>query len=68
MLQHAGPLPQDMVETVNQYRQSPEAQDKNRIGALLVNQATKDSTQTLTHTLWLLYNVLPANSRQKPHR
>ena len=36
-------------------------------GVLQGTQQTQ-ATKTLTHTLWALYNVLPANSVQPPHR
>ena len=36
-------------------------------GVLLGTQQTQ-ATKTLTHTLWALYNVLPAYSVQAPHR
>ena len=40
----------------------------NRMGILLGNKITEDSTKTLTHTLWSLLNVLPAGDAQRPHR
>ena len=42
--------------------------NKNRQGILLGNLYTKESTKTITPTLWALYNKLPANTFQKPHR
>ena len=39
----------------------------NRNGILLGNIDTP-LTKTLTHSMWSLYNVLPANSKQKAHR
>ena len=44
--------------------QNPEA---NRSGILLANPNFAQ-TMTLTHTLWSLYNALPAHVVQKPHR
>ena len=41
--------------------------DKNRNGILLANPDCPQ-TKTLTHSMWSLYNLLPANSRQKAHR
>jgi len=44
-----------------------EAEGRNRTGFLLSNP-NFPLTMTLTHTLWALYNVLPAGVVQKPHR
>ena len=44
-----------------------EAEGRNRTGFLLANP-NFPHTMTLTHTLWALYNVLPAGVVQKPHR
>lgn len=44
-----------------------EALGRNRTGILLSNP-NFPLTMTLTHTLWALYNVLPAGVTQKPHR
>ncbi|WP_319379652.1 hypothetical protein [Thiomicrorhabdus sp.] len=43
------------------------AAGRNRTGFLLSNP-NFPLTMTLTHTLWALYNVLPAGVTQKPHR
>jgi gentisate 1,2-dioxygenase len=43
-------------------------QELNRLGILLGNRVTELSTKTITHTMWSLLNVLPANNVQKPHR
>ncbi|WP_238696214.1 hypothetical protein [Thiomicrorhabdus sediminis] len=43
------------------------AEGRNRTGFLLSNP-NFPITMTLTHTLWALYNVLPAGVAQKPHR
>jgi gentisate 1,2-dioxygenase len=48
-------------------RQANEGKDKNRNGILLANPDCPQ-TKTLTHTMWSLYNLLPAKSRQKAHR
>lgn len=42
--------------------------EKNRNGILLGHEKTKDGTKTITPTLWALYNKLPKNHFQKPHR
>lgn len=44
-----------------------EAAGRNRTGVLLANP-NFPLTMTLTHTLWSLYNALPAGVHQKPHR
>ncbi|WP_373017226.1 hypothetical protein [Thiomicrorhabdus sp.] len=44
-----------------------EAIGRNRTGILLSNP-NFPLTMTLTHTLWSLYNALPAGVMQKPHR
>ncbi|MDH5301948.1 MAG: hypothetical protein OEW58_11360 [Gammaproteobacteria bacterium] len=46
---------------------SPDALQRNRIGVLLTNPACP-LTKTMTHTLWSLYNILPAGATQLPHR
>lgn len=43
------------------------AEGRNRTGFLLSNP-NFPLTMTLTHTLWALYNALPAGVAQKPHR
>jgi gentisate 1,2-dioxygenase len=57
-----------LMAEVERIRHSPGAQHKNRMGILLGNKATEDSTKTLSHTLWSLLNVLPAGDAQRPHR
>lgn len=44
-----------------------EGEGRNRTGILLSNP-NFPKTMTLTHTLWSLYNALPAGVVQKPHR
>ena len=41
---------------------------EGRLGILLGNKTTADSTKTLTHTLWALLNTIPAGDAQRPHR
>ncbi len=48
-------------------RNAEDALSRNRIGILLSNPACP-LTKTLTHTLWSLYNILPAGATQLPHR
>ena len=54
----------DKVESI---RDKPGSEHANRLGTLIGNPQTSE-TKTLTHTLWALLNILPANSMQKPHR
>jgi gentisate 1,2-dioxygenase len=43
--------------------------NNNRKGILLSNKDTeKVGTNTITHTLWALYNELPPNTIQRPHK
>lgn len=42
-------------------------ENRNRNGIILGNPAS-EATRTMTHSMWSLYNVLPAHSVQKPHR
>jgi gentisate 1,2-dioxygenase len=57
-----------MLAEVERIKHQPGAEHLNRMGILLGNKITEDSTKTLTHTLWSLLNVLPANDKQRPHR
>ena len=59
---------QVMLSEVERISHEPGAEHRNRLGILLGNSTTEDSTKTLTHTLWSLLNVLPAQSQQRPHR
>lgn len=54
-----------LTNELNKVRQQGEG--RNRTGVLLSNP-NFPLTMTLTHTLWALYNVLPAGVVQKPHR
>ena len=58
---------QTLEDTVKKLKADPESAKKNRIGVLLGTEQTQ-TTKTLTHVLWALFNVLPAKSVQKPHR
>ena len=57
-----------MLSEIDEIRENNDWTMLNRLGILLGNRATEDSTKTLTHTMWSLLNVLPAKSMQKPHR
>lgn len=58
---------QSLVSAVKQLADEPESKEKNRIGVLLGTKQTQ-ATKTLTHVMWVLFNVLPAGTTQKPHR
>lgn len=57
-----------MLAEVERIKHQPGAEHRNRMGILLGNKITEDTTKTLTHTLWSLLNVLPAGDAQRPHR
>lgn len=57
-----------MLAEVERIKHQPGVEHRNRMGILLGNKITEDSTKTLTHTLWSLLNVLPAGDAQRPHR
>jgi gentisate 1,2-dioxygenase len=58
---------EQLNEELEKVRRANEGKDKNRNGILLANPDCPQ-TKTLTHTMWSLYNLLPAKSRQKAHR
>lgn len=58
---------ESLVGAVKKLAADPEAKDKNRIGVLLGTHQTKE-TKTITHVMWVLFNLLPGNTTQKPHR
>lgn len=53
---------------VEELRHNPETKHRNRCGVLLGISETENTTKTLTHTMWALLNLLPANTSQPPHR
>jgi gentisate 1,2-dioxygenase len=57
-----------LLAEVERIRHQPGAEHRNRMGILLGNKITEDSTKTLTHILWSLLNVLPPGDAQRPHR
>jgi gentisate 1,2-dioxygenase len=56
-----------LKEKVESIREKPGSEHANRLGTLIGNPETSQ-TKSLTTTLWALFNLLPANSMQKPHR
>ena len=58
---------QSLVSAVKQLADDPNAKDKNRVGVLLGTKQAQ-ATKTVTHVMWVLFNVLPAGTTQQPHR
>jgi gentisate 1,2-dioxygenase len=56
-----------LTSELEKVRKENEGKDKNRNGILLANPDCP-KTKTLTHSMWSLYNLLPAKTRQKAHR
>lgn len=56
-----------LLSKVEEVRHEPGAEHRNRMGILLSNEACPE-TKTLTPILWALLNVLPAHTKQPPHR
>jgi gentisate 1,2-dioxygenase len=52
---------------LNKVKADPEASKRSRISVLLANQHFPQSN-TITHVLWAMYGILPANTVQLPHR
>lgn len=59
---------QTLMENLEKVRHDVSNHDNNRLGILLSNADTEDSTKTVTHVLWSLLNVLPAQTKQPPHK
>lgn len=57
-----------MYQNIEAIKHEAGAEHKNRIGVLLGTTATKETTKTLTHTMWSLLNCIPAGDNQRPHR
>ena len=53
---------------VEELRHDSVSKHRNRCGVLLGISETDNTTKTLTHTMWSLLNLLPANTSQPPHR
>ena len=56
-----------MEAAVEAVRHEPGAEHRNRMGVLLSNEGVQE-TKTLSPVLWALLNVLPARTKQPPHR
>lgn len=61
-------FPRDIVTAhLEEIENAPHALDRNRLSVLL-NTTPNDLTQTVTHTLWAMYGLVPEGAVQKPHR
>lgn len=56
-----------MLDEVERIRAVAMAENRNRVGIILGNHASS-KTKTVTHTMWTLFNLLPKQQMQKPHR
>lgn len=57
----------DTVAELEAVASRPGANDKSRVSVLLAN-AEEEQTLTITHVLWAMFGLLPANQEQRPHR
>jgi gentisate 1,2-dioxygenase len=57
----------DAVAKLDEIASRPGANDKSRVSVLLAN-AEEEQTLTITHVLWAMFGVLPADQEQLPHR
>jgi gentisate 1,2-dioxygenase len=57
----------DAVAKLDEIASRPGANDKSRVSVLLAN-VEEEQTLTITHTLWAMFGVLPADQEQLPHR
>ncbi|MCW2653120.1 MAG: hypothetical protein JWR32_4096 [Mycobacterium sp.] len=57
----------DAVATLQGIASRPGANDKSRVSVLLAN-AEEEQTLTITHVLWAMFGLLPADQEQLPHR
>ncbi len=58
----------DMAEAkLEKVKSAKDARSKNRMSVLLANKDLPQ-TRTISHVLWAMFGILPANSVQLPHR
>jgi gentisate 1,2-dioxygenase len=57
----------DAVAELEAIAARPGANDKSRVSVLLAN-ADEEQTLTITHVLWAMFGLLPADQEQRPHR
>ena len=62
-------LHNDIMREIENYSEEKGCSERNRNGVLLTTeQMMNERLNTITHTLWSLYNQIPPNSVQEPHR
>ena len=62
-------LNNDIMEELENLRNNIELKNKNRNGILLTTEhMMKEKLNTLTHTMWSLYNFIPPKTVQPAHR
>ena len=60
---------EDMQSNLNSVINLPNSHSKNRNGILLTtDQMINENLNTISHTMWSLYNVIKPLSSQKPHK
>ena len=57
----------DAVAQLEAVAAAPHANDRSRVSVLLAN-AEEEQTLTITHVLWAMFGLLPADQVQRPHR
>lgn len=57
----------DAVAKLQDIAARPGANDKSRVSVLLANEQ-EEQTLTITHVLWAMFGLLPADQEQRPHR
>jgi gentisate 1,2-dioxygenase len=57
----------DAVARLDEIAARPGANEKSRVSVLLANSA-EEQTLTITHVLWAMFGLLPADQEQRPHR
>jgi gentisate 1,2-dioxygenase len=57
----------DAVARLDEIASRPGANEKSRVSVLLANSA-EEQTLTITHVLWAMFGLLPADQEQRPHR
>ena len=62
-------LNNDIMKEINNLKNEKDLKEKNRNGILLTTEhMMKEKLNTLTHTMWSLYNFIPPNTVQPPHK
>jgi len=59
----------DIITEINKYSKEKESKKRNRNGVLLTSdEMISEKLNTISHTMWSLYNILPPNCIQPPHK